>query len=107
VETNGASKARSRAQPFLTVLSGGPSLLAGAETLLTYDEAADLLRCSRRSIERKVASGELGSVRNGRRVLVPLAALRAFVASNTYRQGTGGSARVRREHEHGTRLWGR
>jgi excisionase family DNA binding protein len=73
--------------------------------LLTCDEAAELLRCSRRTIERRVASGEITATRNGRRVLIPLTAIRAFVASNVYR---GSIARAKTGLRHGAvvrHLW--
>lgn len=47
--------------------------------LLTIDEAAAILRLSRRSIERLVAAGELRPVRFGRRVLFTERELAAFV----------------------------
>lgn len=53
--------------------------------LMTYDEVAEALRCSRRTIERRVAAGELQIVRHGRRVLVAQASVRAFVARHTCR----------------------
>ena len=53
--------------------------------MLTVDEAADVLRCSRRTVERRVDSGALLATRNGRRVLIPAVAIRAFVNANAYR----------------------
>jgi excisionase family DNA binding protein len=58
--------------------------------LLTIDEAADVLRCSRRTIERRIAFGNLAAIRNGRRILISVTAIRAFVASNAYRFNAGG-----------------
>lgn len=47
--------------------------------LLTLDEAADVLRCSRSTVERRLRAGSLPAVRHGRRVLVDESDLRAFV----------------------------
>ena len=47
--------------------------------LLTLDEAADLLRCSKATIRRRVAARKLPAVRDGRLVRIRLADLHAFL----------------------------
>jgi len=73
--------------------------------LFTMDEAAELLRCSKRTIERRVASEELAAVRNGRRVLVPVTAIRAFIARNEYKARTGQPVVQRESGAVLRRLW--
>jgi excisionase family DNA binding protein len=51
------------------VAQGGPVVL------LTYDEAAQLGRCSKKKIQRLVSSGRLPVTRHGRQPLVPVAPL--------------------------------
>jgi excisionase family DNA binding protein len=78
----------------------------GEHSLLTCDETAELLRCSRRTVERRIAEGELEIVRNGRRVLVTGDSLERFLATNTYSASRGGTVRVLREATiGGRRLW--
>lgn len=63
------------------LLSGRPRLVATTrepETLLTLDEAAEALSCSRRHVERLVA-GKPCRRRAGRRVLVERAGLLALL----------------------------
>src|SRR5690242_671955 len=64
-----------------------PARLEAAGSLLSFDEAAQVLRCSRRTVERRGAAGDLEIVRNGRRRLVTQASLRSFIARNTYISG--------------------
>lgn len=47
--------------------------------LLTIDEVAERLRVGRRTIERFLAEGEIGSVKVGRRRLVPETELERYV----------------------------
>ncbi|MEZ0228977.1 MAG: excisionase family DNA-binding protein [Planctomycetota bacterium] len=47
---------------------------------LTPAGTAIALSCSRRSIDRRIRSRELLAVRNGRRVLIPRAAVADFLA---------------------------
>ena len=47
--------------------------------LLRLDEAADVLRCSRSTVERRIACGVLPVVRHGRMVLVDEADVRRMV----------------------------
>jgi excisionase family DNA binding protein len=49
--------------------------------LYTLKEVADRLRSGKRTVERLIASGELRSVKVGRRRLVPDEALEQFVKS--------------------------
>lgn len=46
---------------------------------LTVGEAADLLCCCQKTVRRRIKAGELRCVRNGRRVLVPVAAIDEFL----------------------------
>ncbi|MBA8795953.1 excisionase family DNA binding protein [Friedmanniella endophytica] len=52
-----------------------------APILYEVDEAAEALRLSRSRIYELIRSGQLESVKAGRRRLVPVAALQAYVAS--------------------------
>ncbi len=52
-----------------------------ASALLTYEEAAQRLRCSERTVDRLVASGELKNVAIGRRRLIHSADLAEYVDS--------------------------
>lgn len=47
--------------------------------LLTIDEVADRLRVGKRTVERFVATGEIPSVKVGRRRLVPQTELERYV----------------------------
>ncbi len=60
---------------------------------LTYlpDEVARLLRVSRRAVYRRIERGEIPSLRLGRRVLIPKAALDALLASPPRRNGASGN----------------
>lgn len=49
--------------------------------LLTLDEVAERLRVSRRTVERELAAGHLRPVRIGRRRLVTVKELEAYVAA--------------------------
>jgi excisionase family DNA binding protein len=49
------------------------------ETLLTLTEAAERLRCSKSTLERLVATGELRSIRVRSRRLVRVADLEAYI----------------------------
>ena len=75
------------------------------EGLLTLDEAAEVLRCSRRTVERRVADGELEIVRNGRRVLVTGGSLERFVAVNTFSVARGRPLRTPGRGRDQRRLW--
>ena len=57
------------------------------EALLTLDEAARLLRCSRRTLERRIAAGLLPVFRDGRRVAVPVEEVRRYVAAHMVLRG--------------------
>jgi excisionase family DNA binding protein len=46
---------------------------------LRLDEAADLIRLSERELRRRIASGELRSIKVGRARLIPRAALAEFL----------------------------
>lgn len=47
--------------------------------LLTVQEVADMLRVGKRTVERFIALGEIGSVKVGRRRLVPAPELDRYV----------------------------
>lgn len=49
---------------------------------MTIEETAALLGLDRRSVSRAIAAGELPGLRLGRRVLVPVPALRALLATS-------------------------
>lgn len=55
---------------------------------LTVDEAADLLRVHRRTIDRMVAAGTLPSAKIGGRRLIPGAAVRQLIDDNTTRRAS-------------------
>ncbi|MBA0049320.1 MULTISPECIES: helix-turn-helix domain-containing protein [Mycobacteriaceae] len=52
----------------------------GPENLLTVNEAAASLRCSRAFLYARIQSGDLSAVKLGRRRLISTEALREFVA---------------------------
>ena len=54
-----------------------PSSLVPA--LLTLPEAAETLRCSVRTVQRRIAAGELRAYRDGRLVRVPAEEIRRYV----------------------------
>jgi excisionase family DNA binding protein len=54
--------------------------------LLTLDEAAAVLRVSKKTLRRRIDGGELDVVRDRRLVLVPRATLLAFIARHTVRR---------------------
>jgi excisionase family DNA binding protein len=56
--------------------------------LLRADEAAELLGLGRSKTYQLMAAGELPTVRIGRSVRIPLAALRAWVAERTVDGGS-------------------
>jgi excisionase family DNA binding protein len=49
--------------------------------LLTLDEVAERLRVSRRTVEREMAAGRIRAVRIGRRRLVTVKELEAYVSA--------------------------
>jgi excisionase family DNA binding protein len=49
--------------------------------LLTLDEVAERLRVSRRTVERELAAGHIRPIRIGRRRLVTVKELEAYVAA--------------------------
>lgn len=55
-------------------------LLASNEAVLTVEEAALILRISRPSAYEAVRTGQIPSVRVGRRILIPRARLDAWLA---------------------------
>lgn len=67
--------------------------------LLTYEEAARLLRVCKRTVERLVGRGELPVVRVGRMPRISRAALMQWLE----RGSTGAAADVLKETEHGQR----
>jgi excisionase family DNA binding protein len=73
--------------------------------LLTFDEVAEALRCSRRTVERRIATGELEVVRVGRRVLVTLRSLRAFLESHACVESGRSYGSPKRAARRRRRLW--
>jgi excisionase family DNA binding protein len=64
--------------------------LSTAPLLLTHAECAQVLRCSKRTVRRLVASGTLGEVRAaGMNPRVPRAELERFITENSRRTGAG------------------
>jgi len=61
--------------------------------LLTLDEARQELRLGATKLAELVATGELASIRVGRRRLIPADAIPAFVAGRLAADGRGGGAR--------------
>lgn len=77
-------------------------------SLLTLTEAAEALRCSRSTLERRIRDGLLPVVRDGGRVLIEEGDLRAYIASRKRAAtgaptGTGSPAGV--VLRPGERLW--
>ena len=60
--------------------------------LLTLDEASGVLRCSRSTVERRIAAGLLPAVRLGRLVLVDEADVRRMVLAAKHRHSPTGGA---------------
>lgn len=52
----------------------------------TIPEVAEALSVSKNLVRILISNGDLGHIRVGRRVLVPIAALEAFIASGGTRQ---------------------
>ena len=48
--------------------------------LLTTKEAADLLRISEKTLRRRIKSGAIGAVRDGRLTWIPLSEIERFIA---------------------------
>jgi excisionase family DNA binding protein len=75
--------------------------------LLTYDEAADVLRCSQATVKRRVAEGALDAFADGRLRRIREDDLVRFVAERVVRRGgkppkPGASGRALAP---GARLW--
>src|SRR4051812_15037797 len=60
--------------------------LADPQELLKLDEAARLLRVSKKTLRRRIAGGELEVVRDRRLVLVPRASVVDYVSRHTVRR---------------------
>ena len=54
-------------------------MTTGRLQLLTLDEAADLLRCSKATVRRRIAARKIPAVQDGRLVRIKLADLQAFL----------------------------
>jgi excisionase family DNA binding protein len=67
-----------------------------AGELLTLDEAARVLRVSKKTLRRRIDGGELDVVRDRRLVLVPRASLVAYVARHTVRRPAEKRPSIRR-----------
>ena len=59
-------------------------MLAALPSLLTLDEAADVLRCSRKTVQRRIREGALPVVRIGRTCRVSEDDLRKFIRASTH-----------------------
>ena len=55
----------------------------GRHELLTLDEAAEVLRVSKKTLRRRIDGGEIEVVRDRRLVLVPRASVTDYVARHT------------------------
>jgi hypothetical protein len=78
-----------------------------AESLVSLDDAARMLRMSRRTLDRRIAAGEIAVFRDRRIVAVPAAEIARYVAEHV---GRGASARRRPPRRApalapGERLW--
>ncbi len=62
------------------------------ESLMTLNEVGELLGCSRRTVERIIASGDLGYVRIGGRRLVEEHDLVALIARGRRRRVPAGAS---------------
>jgi len=56
----------------------------GEKMLLAVPEAAQRMSISSRKLFLMIAAGEIGHVRCGKRVLIPMAALTKWIADHTY-----------------------
>ena len=59
-------------------------MAAALPSLLTLDEAADVLRCSRKTVQRRISEGALPVVRIGRTCRVNEDDLRKFIRASTH-----------------------
>lgn len=73
--------------------------------LLTLPEAAEALRCSVRTLQRRIADGEIRAFRDGRIVRVPASELRRYVEQHVGGPGGPPSPRRGRSLPPGGRLW--
>ena len=73
--------------------------------LLTLDEAAQELRCSRRTIERRIAGGKLHAFKDAGTVRIDADELRRYVAAHTGRSRSGVVRPMGRILAPGERLW--
>lgn len=73
MSTDPAELAAAIAAAVLAATQTEPAPAAGPATVLTVDEAADRLKVSRSLIYSQLRSGELRSIRLGRRRLIPAA----------------------------------
>lgn len=58
-----------------TTAAGEPSLM------LSLDDVATHLRCSKRTVQRRIDCGHLKGIRDGRRLLIPRWSLEAYLDS--------------------------
>jgi excisionase family DNA binding protein len=73
--------------------------------LLTLDEAAQELRCSRRTIERRIAAGRLHAFKDAGTVRIGADELRRYVAAHTGRSRPAAVRPMGRILAPGERLW--
>jgi len=63
-------------------------MIAMAETLLTLDEVARMLRCTNATVKRYIRNGTLGAIRVGGRYRVRLEEVDSYITRNdTKRDG--------------------
>lgn len=73
--------------------------------LLALDEVAQVLGCSRRTVERRIASGLMPAFRDGRLVRVPFAELVRYMADRTALPRPRRAGRRVPDPPSGGRLW--
>ena len=61
----------------------------GARALVGLNDAAEMLGMSRRTLERRIAAGEIAVFRDRRIVAIPSAEITRYVAERVARQGIG------------------
>jgi excisionase family DNA binding protein len=64
---------------FTTIPADQLTTTAEPSKLLTIRDIATHLRCSRRTVSRLIATGDLDTVKDGRRTLIPRWSLNAYI----------------------------
>lgn len=76
------------------------------EALLTLDQAAGYLGCSRATVKRRIRSGVLPAMRDGRLVRVRESDLARYIAEHTTRRASTGAVLIAGVTlKPGERLW--